>query len=597
MAAYVAPRHGQPGTHTYRHDGTSPLPLGMDAALQQDEVWDWRRPNDRPANASLPCRGSWSYRVSIGSWTTGTPNRGSPPQPNSKGATVYYRVSVFLQSPIGNITCRRILRRFSDFMTLKDALNAGLRRLSTGAHGIGPREKKLPEAPPKLASGLRRVNAHGELVEERRRALELWMWELLADLDVARSAQMAAFLELEALAREGAEAEIEAEALWRSSQGHAPLLQTPAGLLDQGPTPPFGGSTPSSSGGGLVTPLDAGGSTPSSGGYTPFVSLTDVGSHRDGQNAAARSSPPPHWDEAVHSEEPSTATASGDHSVKYVTGPAGAPPPAQPVSEGGADGDTPLPAGVRPPPGGLQVSAQRANFAEAAGGAVADAGYKGAGVAIGHSAASGVTFGGERGGDGDAGVSSERDLAHASGLVSLPGEHSGHGLRGPARGYGSSLSGEDDGSVYGGRGGGVHGGGGMHGGAQEGGIGGGGRGDDWAVGADHSGIFAGGAGKVIALPASHRAQVVRLLAVLHRRMATLRSDLDDGAARLASETAVKEFLAAKVKDLEAELHKARGDAKAALKVSGGKGGRDGEGGGGGEGLEGCYGLAGYDLNV
>lgn len=41
------------------------------------------------------------------------------------------------------------------------------------------------------------------ILMQRRRALEEWMGKLLSDIDLSRSAPLAAFLELEAAARSG----------------------------------------------------------------------------------------------------------------------------------------------------------------------------------------------------------------------------------------------------------------------------------------------------------------------------------------------------------------------------------------------------------
>ncbi|XP_074557227.1 PX domain-containing protein EREL1-like, partial [Curcuma longa] len=59
--------------------------------------------------------------------------------------------------------------------------------------------KDIPLAPPKHA--LLRINSSHVFLEERRYALEEWMGKLLSDIDLARSAQVADFFELEAAAR------------------------------------------------------------------------------------------------------------------------------------------------------------------------------------------------------------------------------------------------------------------------------------------------------------------------------------------------------------------------------------------------------------
>ncbi|KAL2458774.1 Phox (PX) domain-containing protein [Forsythia ovata] len=163
-------RNDSPPKH--RHDGTSPLPLGMDwspSPLNWDEcntVW----PHD--------FRTGWSYCVTVPSWTILSNAHGSDP-------VVFYRVQVGLQSPEGVTTTRGILRRFSDFLKLLSDLKRAYPK------------KKLPPVPPK---GLLRMRRR-ELLEERRCSLEDWMVKVLSDIDLSRSAPVACFLELEAAAR------------------------------------------------------------------------------------------------------------------------------------------------------------------------------------------------------------------------------------------------------------------------------------------------------------------------------------------------------------------------------------------------------------
>ncbi|KAL2493482.1 Phox (PX) domain-containing protein [Abeliophyllum distichum] len=165
-----ANRNDSPPKH--RHDGTSPLPLGMDwspSPLNWDEcntVW----PHD--------FRTGWSYCVTVPSWTILSNTHGSDP-------VVFYRVQVGLQSPEGVTTTRGILRRFSDFLKLLSDLKRAFPK------------KKLPPVPPK---GLLRMRRR-ELLEERRCSLEDWMVTVLSDIDLSRSAPVACFLELEAAAR------------------------------------------------------------------------------------------------------------------------------------------------------------------------------------------------------------------------------------------------------------------------------------------------------------------------------------------------------------------------------------------------------------
>ncbi|KAL1827805.1 hypothetical protein ACET3Z_006217 [Daucus carota] len=156
----------------HRHDGTSPLPMGMDWSPPprkwsgRDTVW----PHDP--------RSGWSFCVTIPSWAVLPKSRDSDP-------IVFYRVQVGIQSPQGITTMRGVLRRFNDFMKLLAALKKAFPR------------KNLPPAPPK---GLLRIRSKA-LLEERRSSLEVWMEKLLSDIDISRSVVVASFLELEAAAR------------------------------------------------------------------------------------------------------------------------------------------------------------------------------------------------------------------------------------------------------------------------------------------------------------------------------------------------------------------------------------------------------------
>ncbi|CAM8961558.1 unnamed protein product [Rhodiola kirilowii] len=156
----------------HRHDGTSPLPLGMDWSPPprkwngKDTVW----PHD-------PHTG-WSYCATIPSWSLLPVSRNSDP-------VVFYRVQVGVQSPEGHTTLWGVLRRFNDFL-----------KLYTHLKNIFPK-KNLPPAPPK---GLMQLKTRA-LLEERRSSLEEWITKLLSDIDVSRSVAVASFLELEAAAR------------------------------------------------------------------------------------------------------------------------------------------------------------------------------------------------------------------------------------------------------------------------------------------------------------------------------------------------------------------------------------------------------------
>ncbi|XP_047342047.1 PX domain-containing protein EREX-like [Impatiens glandulifera] len=160
----IPPRH--------RHDGTSPLPLGMDWS-SPPRKWDGQKsvwPHD-------PSTG-WSYCVTIPSWIILPEASGSKP-------IVFYRVEVGIQSPEAITTTRGILRRFSDFLKLFSEIKTAFPK------------KSLPAAP---ARKLLRMKSRAVL-EERRCDLEDWLEKLLSDIDSSRSAPVAIFLELEAAAR------------------------------------------------------------------------------------------------------------------------------------------------------------------------------------------------------------------------------------------------------------------------------------------------------------------------------------------------------------------------------------------------------------
>ncbi|KAJ7966198.1 Phox (PX) domain protein [Quillaja saponaria] len=158
----------------HRHDGTSPLPLGMDWSPPprkwkgRDTIW----PHDH--------RSGWSYCVTIPSWVVLPKSRNSEP-------VVFYRVQVGLQSAEGitSTTTCGVLRRFNDFLELFTNLKKAFPK------------KNLPPAPPK---GFLRMKTRA-LLEERRCSLEEWITKLLSDIDISRSVAVASFLELEAAAR------------------------------------------------------------------------------------------------------------------------------------------------------------------------------------------------------------------------------------------------------------------------------------------------------------------------------------------------------------------------------------------------------------
>ncbi|KAJ6342790.1 hypothetical protein OIU78_010663 [Salix suchowensis] len=121
----VIDRHDKPKSPPrHRHDGTSPLPLGMDWSLPPRK-WDGRN-SVWPHNPHT----GWSYCVAIPSWILVPNSRGSDP-------VAFYRVQVGVQSPEGFTTTRGILRRFSDFLNLFSELKKEFPL------------KTLPPAPPK----------------------------------------------------------------------------------------------------------------------------------------------------------------------------------------------------------------------------------------------------------------------------------------------------------------------------------------------------------------------------------------------------------------------------------------------------------------
>ncbi|PWZ07305.1 PX domain-containing protein EREX [Zea mays] len=128
----------------------------------------------------------WSYCVMMPSWITQTPETGVTADSFLK-SVVFYRIHVGIQSSEGFSSIHGILRRFSDFLKLSSDLKSAFPR------------KDVPSAPPKHA--FLRINSSRLLLEERRHALEEWMQKLLSDIDLSRSAPVAAFLELEAAAR------------------------------------------------------------------------------------------------------------------------------------------------------------------------------------------------------------------------------------------------------------------------------------------------------------------------------------------------------------------------------------------------------------
>ncbi|KAG9441388.1 hypothetical protein H6P81_017242 [Aristolochia fimbriata] len=179
MASFLSSRMQKRSPPKHRHDGNSPLPLGMDWSPPpkkwegRDTVW----PHDP--------RSGWSFCVTVPSWIVHAETKAS--EGTFIDPVVFYRIQVGIQSPEGISFARGVFRRFSDFLKLYTVL----KRLFP--------KKNLPPHPPKHR--FLRINSSKALLEERRCALEEWMGKLLSDIDLSRSAPVASFLELEAAAR------------------------------------------------------------------------------------------------------------------------------------------------------------------------------------------------------------------------------------------------------------------------------------------------------------------------------------------------------------------------------------------------------------
>ncbi|KAK9098688.1 hypothetical protein Syun_025733 [Stephania yunnanensis] len=136
----------------HRHDGTSPLPLGMDWS-PPPKKWDGRDsiwPHDP--------RAGWSYCVTIPSWIIRS-------KLGDSEGVAFYKVQVGIQSPEGITSVRGVLRRFSDFMKLLDQLKRTFPR------------KHLPPAPSKHVL---RINSNKSLPEETWKGMFLCRHEAQA---------------------------------------------------------------------------------------------------------------------------------------------------------------------------------------------------------------------------------------------------------------------------------------------------------------------------------------------------------------------------------------------------------------------------------
>ena len=121
-----------------------------------------------------------------------------------------FSVEVGVQALDGAKTRRTVLRRFSDFVALAARLRTEL-------------GKELPPLPPK-----QRLAARDEaFLNERRRALEAWVWALMQDVEAAHSQALVSFLELQS-ARRGLRCERAApEAAAASAAGPTEASATP----------------------------------------------------------------------------------------------------------------------------------------------------------------------------------------------------------------------------------------------------------------------------------------------------------------------------------------------------------------------------------
>jgi hypothetical protein len=99
-------------------------------------------------------------------------------------AIVLYACEVGVESDSGEKATRTVFRRYSDFRMLAQQLRTEL----------GP-DKPLPPVPAKQRFQ-RVITGQDDLVDQRKRALESWLWDLLSDVHVAHSKALTTFLEL-----------------------------------------------------------------------------------------------------------------------------------------------------------------------------------------------------------------------------------------------------------------------------------------------------------------------------------------------------------------------------------------------------------------
>eukprot|EP00897_Mesotaenium_endlicherianum_P003961 jgi/Mesen1/3593/ME000020S03121 len=404
----------------------------------------------------------------------------------TRGSVQYFRVQVGVQSPGGVSASRGLLRRFSDFLKL----HAALRRAFP--------HKRLPAPPPKNA--LQRMSQ--PLLEQRRAALEDWLARLLEDLQVARSAAIAAFLELEAAARAGVTACEEVQAAGSSGPAEIPAAaahpdRTPPGSLP-GAFSPLGSSPGRGpAGGAAFSPMMA-------GEFSSYAASSD-GYASDASNYLGGSgtfSLPSEGEEA-----------------------AGAGSPEE--EEEGRDG-------LRGSEGGVLL--------EGRGPAAA--------AAWGPSGGEGAASSSDQSGSGAARAKEEEgeDASEAGHLqLALLRSPDAHTRTGPHRQEWHSGGGPSGALSDGGGGLAEEGGALLLRGEGEGGLRGrslgGGAADGEAGEGEPSVLLPPGAGVI--LPASQRGAMARLVAGLRGRLRTASADVGDLLSRLKQEMAVKDFLASK----------------------------------------------------
>ncbi|KAH9543417.1 hypothetical protein CY35_13G063600 [Sphagnum magellanicum] len=495
MSGRSPPRH--------RHDGTSPLPLGMDASPAPSQ---WNGMHTKWPHDS--CTG-WSYCVFIPSWVV---------LPEAKAADgsfvnpiVFFRVQVGIQSPDGISALRGILRRFSDFLKLFTALKQSFPK------------KKLPAAPAKHS--LMRMNS-STLLLERRYALEDWLGRLLADIVISRSASMASFLELEAAARFAVQSIGDGQA-----QASAPVV---AGLPPTNNASLHLAPSPTS----RLSWTGGGGSSVASGGLSNLEHGSDgtyadsgVGTLRKGSDNGLEIE----MKALAIEEESAIIAAVSDRGENLLQD--------QRTRNGGGEEagmDLHMQSstqeeelvqsfeGRKPSSSALVTlhteyeSDSHSEFPAIERGNQADL----AGISTGVSTPKSSTMAGmgHRKFELYHGRKASQDSI-ASEISSLPGSEISHGvlldmpLEGSSLAQGSSES----------------------------------RREDWMGGVETD--LLKGAGLMI--PVDQRGKVRLLMVTLQRRLAVVKADMEDALARLKQETAVKEFLTAKVRDLEGEVDRMR----------------------------------------